>query len=149
MIMGSINGVVHLAVALLFLILAYLLVRGYRDREFLRRFLHGQLQKRVYVDWPLVFLGRFCSALDIPLSGEGSRTVGQPKRLLAEVLFESLLLYGIDAIQYSVDVDHTIRVTLHVLRPVLEQDLMEKKLSHALGAEVQFSWNAERMQKKC
>ncbi len=136
MITDLVNGVVHVLSALFFLVLLYLLLKNRKEQALLRSFLRGDLQKRVNVDWPLVFPEEFCSALKIPFSGSGAMTAGAPRRLYKELIFETLLLYGIDAIQYSVDADRNIHLTFQVVNTVLERELLEQELSRALQLTV-------------
>ena len=136
MITSWINGLVHFGSLVFFGVLFFLLLERRRENDLVRDYLRGDLSKRVQVDWPLRFLSRFCSALDISFEGRGSLNSGSPKSLRKEVLFETLLLYGIDAIQYQVEGKQDIHLTIRTARPVANIESMQEKLASALMVRV-------------
>lgn len=136
MMSAWINGLVHFGSLVFFGVLFFLLLERRRENDLVRDYLRGNLTKRVQVDWPLRFFSRFCSALNIPFEGRGSLNSGSPKRLRKEVLFETLLLYGIDAIQYEVEGKQDIHLTIRTSRSIANAEALQEELASAFMVRV-------------
>lgn len=130
------NTVAHVFSAIVFFVLVFTIVKKRKEQELLRMFLNGRLSQRINLDWPIHFIASFCSALEIPFSGQGSHYSVKPKLLKKEVLFETLLAYGIDTIQYNIDQDRALHVTVCVHRRISDPKVLEEKLTEALQVPV-------------
>jgi hypothetical protein len=139
MISSSLTLVVHLGSLFAFCVLFFLQVRNRRKNELLSEYLRGDFKARVQLDWPLRFLSRFCEALHVPFSGKGSLSALSPKRLRKEVLFETLLLYGIDAIEYDVGPHGRVQVNLRVSKRVSNHQVLEEELTRALNIDIKIT----------
>ncbi len=143
MISASINGVVHIFAAVFFISGLFFLLKIQRERALLRGYLRGDLIGRVQVDWPLRFLAHFCSALEIPFHGMGRVYSGRPLKMRKQLLFETLLLYGIHSIEYRTEGRSNIFLKLRTLKEVPNRDFFSKELSSALGVEVKICFPNE------
>lgn len=140
MISDYVNGAVHVLALLIFFILFYIQLKNRRERDLLGAFLKGSYLHRVQVDWPYRFFRNFCSALNIPFHAEGLSlfSIGSPQRLRKELLFETLLLYGIDEIEYRVEASRQVHVKIYVSKKPPNLEILEKDLCTALGVELRI-----------
>lgn len=136
MLTDTANTVAHFFSIIVFLVLFFLLAKSRKEQNLIRMFLTGDLGRRVNLDWPILFLAKFCSALKIPFIGRGSYYAVKPRQLKKEVLFETLLAYGIDTIQYNIDLDRSVHVTMQVHRRISDSGALQKKLTEALQVPV-------------
>ncbi|MBI2603096.1 MAG: hypothetical protein HYW48_08570 [Deltaproteobacteria bacterium] len=131
------NLAIHLFAALAFTIMVFLYIQKTREKKLLKAYLAGELRRKVSVDWPLSFLVSFARAMEIPLAGRWKKGDG-PHRLQKHVLFDTLLLYGIDGIKYEENYEKNGEtcVVFRLARRIPSVDALESELSDALQIKV-------------
>ena len=133
---ASITTVVHLSFFVLFCLLCLGLVRGQRRNKELLEFVRGGRKERVYVDWPLRYLSRFCSVFSIDFDGKGSLSSLPPKRLHRDILLETLFFYGVDAIEYLVDSRGDVFLNVFLKKTSPNREMLQNELSTELNMKV-------------
>lgn len=130
---GMITTVVHIFFLGFFFVLYFLFLKSkLRNRE-MREFIKNG---KVYVDWPLRYLSRFCSVFSIEFSGSGALTALAPKKLHRDILFELLLLYGLEAIEYLVDREGEVFLKIFLLKKSPNVEQLQRDLSSELNMTV-------------
>jgi len=138
--MNGMNVFFHLASALGACALVFLLLRAQRQRDFLRALMAGAAPdagrpRRVVVETPGVFLGRFAEALGVPLD-VGEDQALPPRRIMPEVLAELYLKVGLTLIRCGRSGD-ALRLELHVKAAGEHPSAAE--LARALGDGVEVA----------
>lgn len=130
------NLAIHLFALLAFTVLSVLYLKSRRETRLLRAYLVGALRKQVSIDWPSRFLRTFAKALGVPFSGFAGKGE-KPSRLKKYVLFDTLLLYGINGIKYEEVLEKKVRVIFYVNKSVPNEDVLKRELSDALQVDAQ------------
>jgi len=138
--MNGMNVFFHLASALGAGALIFLLLRVQRQRDFLRALMAsvapdaGRI-RRVVVEAPGAFLGRFAAALGVPLEAEEDKAL-PPRRITAAALAELYLKAGLTLIRCGRSGD-VLHLELHVKAAVEHPSAAE--LARALGDDVEVA----------